>query len=574
MGADRVTVLTEPALEALRTIYENGSDADRERARVLLAERGLIPDPMGERRARIRAGGPMLLGELLMPDTVYGARSPLHDFLNDWHLREAAAKPGARTGCAAPRGHGKSTAAVELGALWHAANCTRRFQVIISDTYEQARGRLQAIKNAVETNDELRETYPRLRPSFGSLEVGTWREADLVFACGCRIVGFGAGTAIRGLKHREARPDLVYLDDLEDEDSVSTAYQIEKRLKWLTRTALALGSPIRGLSVLWVGTILSRDALLNLVTGAALDEGQTRPAWAQMWSPSVYRAEVEGSERIATTATVEDPITKAPYTVTYDVGEPMWSELTREDLAKIHGGIGDAGYAAEYMADPVDGKGGMLVAPQLATWVNPQYPPRDRLIRWQRTAGPGRTAAQGVAAVANMTIAVALDPQFSEVTGSNDPDLAAIVAVGQLGAESFILDAWIGRDKVGQAGRLVTMALKWGAFAAGVEVNAAQVLVADEAAQLAAVPIIREQSTEGKEVRALSLSVRLTQGRVHLLASEGDAADLPKYLTAFPNGRYKDPVDATVMAQNIAARATPVQAGAVSAPGTGGPRSA
>lgn len=568
-------MLTEGAVEALRVIYTQGSDADRERARLELVARGLIADPAGELRAEIRAGGPMLLGERLMPDTVYGARSPLHDFLNDWHLREAAGRPGARSGCAAPRGHGKSTAAVELGALWHAANCTRRFQVIISDTYEQAVGRVQAIKGAVETNDELRDTYPKLRPAFGRGEPGTWRENDLVFACGCRIIGLGAGTSIRGLKHRDARPDLVYLDDLEDETSVSTPHQIEKRLKWLTRTALNLGSPIKGLSVLWVGTILSRDALLNLVTGAALDEGQTRPRWAQMWSPTVFRAEIEGSERISTTATVEDPITKALFQVTYDVGEPMWSELTREDLAKIRGGVGDAGYAAEYMADPVDGKGGMLVAPQLASWVNPQYPPRDRLIRWSRTDGPGRTAASGVAAVANLTIAAALDPQFAEVTGSNDPDLAAIVVVGQLGAESFILDAWIGRDKVGQAQRLVTMALKWGAFAAGVEVVAAQVLVADEAAQLAAIPIIREPATDGKEVRALSASVRLTQGRVHLLATEGDAADLPKYLTAFPNGRYKDPVDAFVMAQNIAARATPVQTGGVSSgPSVGGPRSA
>lgn len=555
-----MSVLTDGAVEALRTIYRDGTDQDRERARQLLADRGLIDDPAGDLRARIRTGGPMLLGELLMPGAVYGARSPLHDYLNDWHLREVDAAPGAMCAVAAPRGHGKSTAGVELAALYHAANCTRRFQVIISDTYEQARGRVQAIKNAVETNEDLRAAYPKLRQTVNS----RWAENDLVFACGCRIVAFGAGTAIRGLKHRERRPDLVYLDDLEDEDSVSTPYQIDKRFKWLTRTAMALGDQIKGVSLLWVGTILARDALLNLVTGAALDEGQERPKWAHLWHRAVFRAEVEGSERIPTTAVVEDPVTHAEYEVTYDVGEPMWSELTRVDLARQHGKVGDAAYAAEYMADPVDGKGGILAAPMPATWLNPEYPPRDRLIRTH----DGRMVA-----VSSMTVAAALDPQFAEPGADNDPDLAAIAVVGQHGADTFILDSWVGRDKVGQANRLVTMALKWGAFAAAVEVVAAQVLVADQAAQLGGVPIVREPATDGKVVRALSLMVRLQQERVHNVASEGDNGDLPRYITAFPNGRYKDPVDAVVMATNVASRATVVTAtGGSSGPAMGGTR--
>lgn len=544
------TTLSAGAVDALRTIYESGTDADRARARELLAAHGLVTDPGAEQRARILAGGPMLMGELLTPGTVYGARSPLHDMLNDWHIRETTSPPGAHTAVAAPRGHGKSTAAVELGALYHAAHCTRPFQVIVSDTYEQARSRVQAIKAQVETNEELRDLYPRLRPAFGYGEPGSWRENDLVFACGCRVVGFGAGTAIRGLKHRDERPSMLYMDDLEDEDSVATDYQIAKRLRWLTRTALALGSPIRGLSVLWVGTILTRDALLNLATGAALDEGQERPKWAGMWSPHVFRAEVDGSERESVTVDVVDESNGATFTVTADVGEPMWSELSREDLARIRGSVGDDAYAAEYMADPVDGKGGMLVAPTPATFVNPLASPRSRIVR----------AGGRLVPVSAMTVAAALDPQFALPGASSDPDLAAVVVVGQYGAQSFILDSWVGRDREGQAGILVRMALEWGAYVAGVESNGAQVLVADQAAQMAHVPVKAMQSTEGKATRALSAAVRLQQGRVFVLVSQGDNASMTGYLTAFPNGRYKDPVDAFVMALQLASSATPVDA--------------
>lgn len=544
--------LTPAATEALRTIYAAGSDADRERARTILADHGILPDPIGDRRARIRAGGPMLLGEELMPEVVYGARSPLHDYVNDWHVTEADGLPGAREAVAAPRGHGKTTAAVELGAIFHAAYCTRRFQVIVSDTYDQAKARIEAIKSAVETNDELRATFPRLRPAFGYGEPGAWRENDLVFACGCRVYAVGAGTSIRGLKHRDQRPTLLYLDDLEDEDSVSTPYQIGKRLRWLTRVALALGSPIRGMSVLWVGTIIARDALLNLATGAALDKGQDRPAWANAWHPQVFRAELPGTPRETVTATVVDPATQATFEVTREVGEPLWSELTRTDLARIAGEVGDAAYAAEYMADPADRKGGMLAAPVPAAVLNPSDEPRMRVVRL-----PDGT----VVPVSSMTIGVALDPQFAIEGESSDPDLGAIVCVGQLGARSFILDSWIGRDRAGQAGRLVSMAIAWGAYAAGVETNAAQVLVADQARQLAAVPVVPMLATQGKADRALSAAVRLQQGRVFIVPAHGHNRELPGYLEAFPNGRYKDPVDAFVMALELATRAAPLEGG-------------
>jgi predicted phage terminase large subunit-like protein len=544
--------LTAPAVEALRTIYTTGSDADRERARTILADAGILPDPIGDRRERIRKGGPMLLGEELLPEVVYGARSALHDYVNAWHVAEANGLPGAREATAAPRGHGKTTAAVELGAIYHAGFCTRRFQVIVSDTYDQAKARIEAIKSAVETNDELRETFPRLRPAFGYGEPGEWRENNLVFACGCRIYAVGAGTSIRGLKHRDQRPTLLYLDDLEDEDSVATPYQIRKRLRWLTRVALALGSPIRGMSVLWVGTIIARDALLNLATGAALDKGQTRPAWANAWHAQVFRAELPGTPRLKVTATVTDEATGATFDVTREVGEPLWSELTREDLARIAGEVGDEAYAAEYMADPADRKGGMLVAPVEAVVLNPDDPPRLRVLRC-----PDGT----VVPVSSMTIAAALDPQFAIEGESSDPDLAAVVVVGQMGARSFILDSWIGRDRDGQAGKVVSLAVAWGAYAAGVEKNGAQVLIADQARALAAVPVIGMQSTEGKEARALSASVRLQQGRVFVVSPQGHNRDLPAYLTAFPNGRYKDPVDAFVMALELATRAAPVEGG-------------
>lgn len=550
-------------LDAVRRLEAAGADPERVRDR--LASAGLIADPMAEERARLRLEGPHALGEAYLPASFYGSRSPLHDHLNAWHVAEAGRPPGARHAVAAPRGHGKSTAGVEVAALWHAANCTRRFQVIVSDTFTQARERIQAIKAAAETNEGLIALYPKLRPAYAYGEPGTWRENDLVFACGCRVVGFGAGTAIRGLKHRDARPSLLYLDDLEDEDSVSTPYQIEKRQRWLLRTALALGGQGRrdgakvDLSALWVGTILSRDALLNLATGAAVEKDQSRPSWARTWSSAVYRAELEDTPEEEVTVEVDDTVTGGVFTYSRRVRAPMWADLTREDLALVAGRIGADAYAAEYMADPVDRQGGVLAAPMPAEWVNASAPVQQRLIRFTPEGGTPR-----VLPVALLTRAAALDPQFAD-EGASDPDLAAVAVVGQHGPWTFILDSWIGRDRHGQAATLVRMALAWGCQVGGVESNGAQVLVADQAAQYSRLAIHPEPSTEGKAQRALGMMVRLQQRRVFILPG-GNNDELPGYLTAFPNGRYDDPVDAVVMATNIATRMTPL---GTSAPGTG-----
>ena len=135
-------------------------------------------------------------------------------------------------------------------------------------------------------------------------------------------------------------------------------------------------------------------------------------------------------------------------------------------------------------------------------------------------------------------------------------------------SETFLLDAWIGRDRHGQATRLVDLAVAWECYVAGVEAVAAQTVTADAAAQDGRVPIMpitRSAATGGKERRALGLSVRLGDKdrpetcRVWVLPGanrDTDHGTLTDFLTRFPHGRYDDPVDATIDAVELAHRAT------------------
>lgn len=544
-------------------------------------------------KATLRLEGPLPWATYFLPHLVTGAFSPLHDELNAWHRREVTRGPGTMDAVAAPRGHGKSTAGVEIAALFHAAVCSRRFIVIASDTYDQATQRLATIIDEVENNPRLRAAYPDLRPAVderGSLV--RWRDDDVVFACGCRIMAAGAGKSLRGARKGAQRPDLLLLDDLEDEASVATPAARAKRLRWISRVALGLADPRVGISVLWVGTILSRSALLNDATGAALDEGQDRPEWARSWTPHVFSAEVRGSERRRTVVVVEeaDEATGKLRNVVvrdsdgkplaYDVGAPLWSELTRADLARIRFKIGGLSYAAEYLSDPVDDGTTLLAPPRLVRYMNPGHPPLARIVQLP----DGRLIP-----VSAMTRAAALDPQYAKPGQSNDPDLAAIVVAGQYGGDTFLLDSWIGRDRHGQAARLVDMAVSWECYAAGVEAQAAQTVTADAAAQdgrIPIVPITRTAASEkpgsgDKTRRALGLAVRLGDKdrpeTCRVFALPGAVRDtefgtLVEFLERFPHGRYDDPVDATIDAVELAARAT-TRGEVGSGPRAGGPRS-
>lgn len=523
--------------------------------------------------AKLATAGPMPFARWMTPTLVTGQASPLHDELNEWHAREATRPPGAMDAFAAPRGHGKSTAGVEIAALWHVAYCHRRFVVIASDTWSQATDRLATIIDEVENNPKLRAAFPGLRPAMDDRgSVVRWRDDDVVFACGCRIMAVGAGKSVRGARKGSVRPDLLLLDDLEDEASVATPEALSKRLRWITRVALGLASPLVGLSALWVGTILSRSALLNGATGAALEEGEQRPEWASAWTPHVFAAELPDSPKQRTIVTDRDtgkPVRGSDGKIlAYDIGVPMWVELTRADLARIRHKVGGISYAAEYLSDPVDEGTALLAPPRAASYVNPDAPPLARLVRL-----PG----DRVVPVASMTRAAALDPQYAVATERTDPDLAAIVVAGQYGAETFLLDVWIGRDRHGQAAKLVDLAVRWSCYAAGVEATAAQAVTADAAAADGRIPVVPLPPIGGKRDRALSLAVRLgdkakpEECRVFALPDatrDTGHGTLLEHLARFPHGRYDDPVDATVYAVELAARAT--TRGGGQAPQTGG----
>lgn len=189
----------------------------------------------------------------------------------------------------APRGEAKSTYETQLASLWSicrakwldehgrargiAKKARKYVIVIVMNTEEQAAEMLESIKAELDTNPRLAQDFPE------ACGVGrVWQSTTAITRGNIKLRIGGTGKKLRGMKHGPYRPDLVFLDDLENDEHVRTKAGRDKVQNFVTAGVLGLSPPGGGMDVFWVGTSLHYDAAINRV-------GRS-PGWRQ----KVFRA--------------------------------------------------------------------------------------------------------------------------------------------------------------------------------------------------------------------------------------------------------------------------------------------
>lgn len=179
---------------------------------------------------------------------------------------------------AAPRGFGKSRIISVVLPLWCICFQYRRNIVLIADTGPQSTEYIATIKDELESNEKLRK-------DFGFLESDKkWSETEIETNNGVHVVSKSSGKSLRGMSWHNIRPDLVVLDDLENDEMVNTEEQRAKLRTWFTKVVLPIGTEYT--SFLYVGSILHYEALLNIIL--------TDPKYSN-WDRKIYRAIYEFS---------------------------------------------------------------------------------------------------------------------------------------------------------------------------------------------------------------------------------------------------------------------------------------
>ena len=324
------------------------------------------PSAIAERRAKVLdpVNGYEYFVNTYFPHYVRSPeKSLLHKFLFSRLPEILRSSEGINEATAAPRGEAKSTLVTQLFTLWCVVTGRKHYAVIVMDSIDQAYPMLEAIKAELEFNPRLKTDFPE---ACGQGRV--WQAGTAVTANEVKIQVAGSGKKLRGLRHGPYRPDLAVLDDIENDEQVRNPEQRDKLETWLKKAVLALGGAGQKFDVIYIGTILHYDSVLN------------RTLNNPFWHATKFKAMLEWPDRMDLWDRWEElyrndgeAVAEAFYLANKDEMErgavTSWAARGVLALMKIRARDGHATFDSEYQNDPVAGEAAPF-ANSLNFWVN------------------------------------------------------------------------------------------------------------------------------------------------------------------------------------------------------------
>lgn len=369
---------------------------------------------------------------------------------------------------AAPRGHAKSTVHSFGRPLYEAAHRRKSFIILVSDTAAQAESLMGDIYGELLENEELTRDYPHLALPEGKdyRKKRTKRTVkDLITLGGIRFLGVGARQKLRGMKKGGKRPDLIIVDDLENDENVYTGSQREKLWNWFTRALLPLpGAQEHHITVL--GTILHKKSLLMRL----LEQGQQDGSWETR-----------------------------KYAAILPDGSLLWpGNWSVEKLQKRRRSMGSRSFKIEFMNDPSDSESALWQM----DWIQSNRSGLDQLAKITRVL---------------VRVVVALDPSATE-----HGDHCGIIVAG-LGSDNraYVLEDLTLKGKPDEWAQVALSAYKrWRANEIVAEANQGGEMVSSvlrahcDAVKVSLPRITLVWASKGKRIRAEPIAVAYENNRV------------------------------------------------------------
>ena len=197
-----------------------------------------------------------------------------------------------------PRGHAKSTHFDIFMPLWlmfqsapaAQKNVSTRsglinFMVIVGKSEDSADRLLGDIQAELQFNK-------RIIADFGEqMSIGNWTEGEFATKSGVSFLACGRGQSPRGLRKREARPDYIVIDDLDDDELCRNPRRVRELTDWVKEALFGALDVGRG-RFLMVGNLISKTSVLANIAAtkgvhvskvcAVDDDGN--PVWKEKWT--------------------------------------------------------------------------------------------------------------------------------------------------------------------------------------------------------------------------------------------------------------------------------------------------
>ncbi|MBV1817635.1 phage terminase large subunit [Bacteroidales bacterium MSK.15.36] len=256
---------------------------------------------------------------------------------------------GNRRAIEAPRGHAKSTTFTFKDALHASAYGYKHYILILSDSSEQSEGFLGDIKAEYEDNAAIKE-------DFGELQGKVWKTSVILLSTGVKIEAIGSGKKIRGRRHKQWRPDLIILDDIENDENVNTLEQRKKLANWFYKAVSKAGDTYT--DIVYIGTLLHYDSLLAKVAkNPEYKSVKYRGVISFATNQSLWNAWEVIYTDLSNDNRQEDALNffESNREEMLEETEVLWeAKLSYYDLMVIKVSEGEASFNSEIQNDPID----------------------------------------------------------------------------------------------------------------------------------------------------------------------------------------------------------------------------
>lgn len=132
------------------------------------------------------------------------------------------------------RGAAKSVHADIMIPMWLKMQVPRQFNtmVLVNKSYDGAKQLLSDLQAELQGNHRYINDYGE------QLKMGSWEEGEFSTKDGTAFFAMGLKQSPRGLRERQYRPDLIILDDIDDDMTVRNEALVDDRVQWILRSLI------------------------------------------------------------------------------------------------------------------------------------------------------------------------------------------------------------------------------------------------------------------------------------------------------------------------------------------------
>jgi len=186
------------------------------------------------------------------------------------------------------RGHAKSTHMDVFIPLWLKCQKQREINVIVlvGKSEDNAQTLLADVQSELEYNKRYIHDFGK------QYNRGHWLDGEFVTDDGTAFFARGRGQSPRGLRYRDARPDYIVIDDLDDDELCQNEARVNKLTDWVKEALFGTLGATGGRFIM-VGNLIGKTSVLanvsrieNVkVSRVNVYDKNGKPSWPEFWTP-------------------------------------------------------------------------------------------------------------------------------------------------------------------------------------------------------------------------------------------------------------------------------------------------